>query len=211
MADRGRGEGATVSTLRIRARRSRLLANDWQTLTRESYEFLTRDGTWVAHRRELYDRGNAATVLPYDLATGALYLCRQFRLPAFVNGHPDGMLLETPGGSIDADEDPKTAAAREIEEELGLRMGPLTPVFQTYMSAGSVSEKLYAFAGQVEAKVSVGGGIAEEGEEIEPVILSFGEAFAMALAGEIDDAKTYSLLMWAAHGPFREQADRVRR
>ena len=94
---------------------------------------------------EVYDRGNGATILLYDEARRTVLLTRQFRLPAYVNGHPDGMLLETPAGLLEGD-DPTVAIRRETEEETGLVVGAVTHLFDVFMSPGSVTEQVSFFA-----------------------------------------------------------------
>jgi hypothetical protein len=104
---------------RVRIRQVETLADDWYVLRKYTFDQRRADGTWQTVSREAYDRGNGAVVLPYDRARGTVVLTRQFRLPAFVNGHPDGMLLEAPAGLLDA-EAPEEAVRREAEEETGL-------------------------------------------------------------------------------------------
>ncbi|CAM5260454.1 GDP-mannose pyrophosphatase OS=Streptomyces griseus subsp. griseus (strain JCM 4626 / NBRC)OX=455632 GN=SGR_1100 PE=3 SV=1 [Streptomyces griseus subsp. griseus] len=141
-----------------------------------------------------------------------MLLTRQFRYPAYVNGHPDGMLVEAAAGLLDA-QDPHTAIRRESAEELGIRLGPLTPVFDVYMSPGSVTECLHFFAAPYTPadRVGAGGGLEEEGEDIEVLELPFADALAMARDGRITDGKTLLLLQWAAlHGPFAPAEGPVR-
>ena len=128
-----------------------------------------------------------------------MLLGRQFRYPVYVNGHLDGMLLETAAGLLDGDS-PEDAIRREAEEELGVVVGEVTPVFELFMSPGSVTESIHFFAAPWSAGTPVtgGGGVEEEGEEIESVALDFDEALRMVASGEIQDAKTVLLLQWAA-------------
>jgi nudix-type nucleoside diphosphatase (YffH/AdpP family) len=142
-------------------------------------------------------------VLLYDAERRTVLLTRQFRFPAYVNGHPDGLLLETAAGLLD-DDDPVTAVRREAEEETGHRVGELTHVFDLFMSPGSVTEQLHCYAGSYDAgtRTTAGGGLAEEGEDIEVVELDVDEALAQVGTG-IVDAKTVLLLQWAVlSGPF---------
>jgi nudix-type nucleoside diphosphatase (YffH/AdpP family) len=180
-----------------------LLSSDWYVLRRTTLDLRHRDGSWHTQQRETYDRGNGATVLLYDATRRTVLLTRQFRFPAYVNGHPDGLLLETAAGLLD-DDDPVTAVRREAEEETGHRVGELTHVFDVYMSPGSVTERLHFYAGPYDAgtRATGGGGLAEEGEDIEVVELDVDEALA-AIGTGIVDAKTIMLLQWAVlSGPF---------
>lgn len=181
-----------------------LTSAGWHVLRRTTFDYQRRDGTWTTEQRETYDRGNGATVLAYDLLRGTVLLTRQFRYPAYVNGHPDGMLIETAAGLLDAD-DPETAIRREASEELGVTLGHLTPVFDAYMSPGSVTELVHFYAASytVADRASAGGGLASEGEDIEVLELPLTEALAMTRDGRIVDGKTILLLQWAViNGPF---------
>jgi nudix-type nucleoside diphosphatase (YffH/AdpP family) len=182
-----------------------LLASGWHVLRRTTFDYRHADGHWSREQRETYDRGNGATILLYDADREAVLLTRQFRFPVYVNGHPDGMLLETAAGLLD-DDDPVTAIRREAEEELGVRVGEVEHVFDVYMSPGSVTERLHFYAAPYTPtdRTGEGGGVAAEGEDIEVVELAFHEALGMITDGRIADAKTIMLLQWAAlRGPFR--------
>jgi nudix-type nucleoside diphosphatase (YffH/AdpP family) len=182
-----------------------LLATAWHVLRRTTIERRRHDGRWVTEQRETYDRGNGATLLPYDTARRTVLLTRQFRYPVYVNGHPDGLLLETAAGLLD-DDSPEDAVRREVEEELGISVGEVEHVFDVFMSPGSVTERLHFYAAPyVPAdRTGDGGGLEEEGEDIEVVELPFDEALQMIEDGRIADAKTVMLLQWAAlRGPFR--------
>jgi len=182
-----------------------LLAGGWHVLRRTTLERRRPDGSWTTEQRETYDRGNGATLLLYDVARRTVLLSRQFRFPVYVNGHPDGMLLETAAGLLD-DESPEDAVRREVEEELGVTVGAVEHVFDVWMSPGSVTERLHFFAAPYDAADRTGdrGGLADEGEDIEVVELGFDEALDMIDDGRIADAKTVMLLYWAAlRGPFR--------
>jgi nudix-type nucleoside diphosphatase (YffH/AdpP family) len=176
-----------------------LIAAAWHVLRRTTYDYRRRDGSWSREQRETYDRGDGATVLLYDPARRTVLLTRQFRFPVYVNGHPDGMFLETAAGLLDGD-DPAAAIRREAAEELGVTVGELIPVFRAWTSPGSVTERLHCFAApySAESRTGEGGGLADDGEDIEAVELPFDEALAMVDSGEIADAKTIMLLQWAA-------------
>jgi len=147
--------------------------------------------------RETYDRGNGATLLPYNLARRTVLLVRQFRYPAFVNGHDD-LLIEAAAGLLD-DAAPEERIRAEVEEELGYRLGEVRKIFESFMSPGSVTEKLHFFVAPYEAsmRIGAGGGLAEEGEDIEVLELDIDEALAMVADGRIADAKTVMLLYHA--------------
>lgn len=186
-----------------------LTSQGWHVLRRTTFDYRRSDGRVVTQQRETYDRGNGAVVLPYDVERRRVLLTRQFRYPAYVNGHPDGMLVEAAAGLLDAD-DPETAIRRESVEELGVSLGPLTHVFDAFMSPGSVTECLHFFAAPYTPadRTGKGGGLEEDGEDIEVLELPFAEALAMTRDGRIADGKTVMLLHWAAlDGPFAPGVD----
>ncbi|WP_250033539.1 NUDIX domain-containing protein [Paractinoplanes maris] len=181
-----------------------LLATAWHVLRRTTFDYRHRDGSWTTEQRETYDRGDGATILLYDRERRTVLLTKQFRYPAYVNGHPDGMLVEAAAGLLD-DDDPARAIRREAAEELGVTVGELQHVFGVWMSPGSVTERLHFYAAPYTAadRTGPGGGVADEGEDIEPVELGFHEALRATTDGRIADAKTIMLLQWAAlSGPF---------
>ena len=189
---------------RVVVRDVELLATAWHVLRRTTFDYQHADGTWTTEQRETYDRGNGATILLYDVARRTVLLTRQFRFPVYVNGHPDGMLVETAAGLLD-DDDPTTAIRRETSEELGVEVGDLEHVFDVWMSPGSVTEKVHFYAAPyVPAdRTGAGGGLVEDGEDIEVVERGFDEAMGDVRSGRIADAKTIMLLQWAAlDGPF---------
>lgn len=182
-----------------------LLAAAWHVLRRTTIRRRRSDGEWVTEQRETYDRGNGATLLPYDPERRTVLLTRQFRYPVYVNGHPDGLLVEAAAGLLD-DDAPEVAMRREAEEELGVTLGEVQHVFDVFMSPGSVTERLHFYAAPYRPgdRTAAGGGLEEEGEDIEVLELPFDEALAMVDDGRIADAKTIMLLQWAAlRGPFR--------
>lgn len=194
---------------RVRVREVEVLSCDWYVLRKTTFDFRHGDGHWSRGQRETYDRGDGATILLYDPRRRTVILTRQFRFPAYVNGHPDGMLLETAAGLLDGDT-PHEAIRREAAEETGYAVGEVRHVFDAYMSPGSVTERLHFFAAPYDgarAAPDAGGGIAVEGEDIAVVELPFAEALALIRSGGVNDAKTVMLLQWAAlEGPFKDAA-----
>ena len=187
----------------IRVRDVRLLTSNWYVTRATTFDFQHRDGHWTTEERETYDRGNGATILLYNTDARTVLLTRQFRYPAYVNGHPDGLLIEAAAGLLD-DDDPETAIRREAEEETGQSVGAVEHVFDAYMSPGSVTEKLHFYAAPYDANTTtgVGGGLHDEGEDIELIELDIDDALAR-IGIDIIDAKTIMLLQWAKlRGPF---------
>jgi nudix-type nucleoside diphosphatase (YffH/AdpP family) len=171
-----------------------LLSDNWYILKKITFERTTRNGSAQRQAREVYDRGNGATILLYDPVRRTVVLTRQFRLPAFMNGH-SGYLIETAAGLLD-DASPEERIRLEAEEETGYRIGTVEPVFEAFMSPGSVTERLHFFLAPYSAadRIGAGGGLAEEGEDIEVLELGYDAAFAMIASGEIADGKTIMLL-----------------
>jgi len=188
---------------RVRVKDVRLLSDNYYVLKTTTFEFRRANGEWQTSQRETYDRGNCATVLPYNLAQRSVVLVRQFRYPAFVNGYDD-LLIEAAAGVLDG-ETPEVRIRAEAEEETGYRLGGIQKIFEAFMSPGSVTEKQYFFVAEYDPamRISSGGGLADEGEDIEVLELSIDEALAMIADGRIVDAKTIMLLQYAALNIFR--------
>lgn len=173
------------------------LSANWYKLYKYTYSITDKHGQELTQSREAYDRGNGATILLYNKAQHTVVLTRQFRLPTFVNGNDDGMLIEACAGLLDLD-NPEDCIRRETEEETGYRVAHVRKIFDVYMSPGSVTEILYFFVGEYTAdqKVTDGGGV-DEDENIEVLELDFNKAYNMIATGEIKDAKTIMLLQYA--------------
>ncbi|MGR3857357.1 GDP-mannose pyrophosphatase NudK [Chryseobacterium cucumeris] len=172
-----------------------ILSDNWYTLNKVTYSVLKKDGTTETQSREAYDRGNGAVILLYNTDSNTVILTRQFRLPTYINGNSTGMLIEACAGLLDND-NPEDCIKRETEEETGYKISKVEKVFEAYMSPGSVTEILYFFIAEYshEMKINDGGGLEEEGENIEVLELSFDESLKMIDTGEIKDAKTIMLL-----------------
>jgi GDP-mannose pyrophosphatase NudK len=174
-----------------------ILSDNWYTLRKITYEYLKKNGTWQTQSREAYDRGNGAAILLYNRALKTVILIRQFRMPAFINGIDNGMLIEACAGLLDKD-NAEDCIKRETEEETGYRLTDIKKIFEAYMSPGSVTEILYFFIAEYshDMKVADGGGIAHEQEEIEVLEIPFNRALQMIETGEIKDGKTIMLLQY---------------
>ena len=182
----------------VRITNVEVLSDSWYVLRKVGFDYRDRDGRWSHQEREAYDRGNGATVLMVDWDRQTVLLTRQFRIPAYLNGHPDGILLETPAGLLDND-DAETAIRREAEEETGYQVGAVDQLFELFMSPGSVTERVAFFVAEYTPvdQTSNGGGLKDEGEDIEVVELTLDDAFQAVTDGRITDGKTVILLQWA--------------
>ena len=182
---------------RVRVRDVRVLSDDWYVLKKTTLDYQRRDGSWQTFTRETYDRGNGAAILLYDPSRHTVLLTRQFRFPAYVNGHPQP-LIEVPAGLLD-ELSPEDAIRREAEEEAGCRVSQPRRLFEAFMSPGSVTERLVFFMAEYSTgdRIAEGGGLIAEGEDIEVLEIPLAEALAMVGRGEIMDAKTIMLLQYA--------------
>ncbi|CAD0218925.1 GDP-mannose pyrophosphatase NudK [Chryseobacterium sp. D764] len=172
-----------------------VLSDNWYTLNKVTYSVLKKDRTTETQSREAYDRGNGAVILLYNKLSDTVILTRQFRLPTYINGNETGMLIEACAGLLDND-NPEDCIKRETEEETGYKISKVEKVFEAYMSPGSVTEILHFFIAEYsnEMKITDGGGLEEEGENIEVLELPFEESLTMIDTGEVKDAKTIMLL-----------------
>lgn len=180
---------------RVKILHTEILSDNWYTLNKVTFEYQKKDGTRETQSREAYDRGNGATILLYNKKSKTVILTKQFRLPTYINGNDDGMMIEACAGLLDKD-NPEDCIRKETEEELGYKISDVRKVFEVYMSPGSVTEILYFFIAEYSKsmKVNDGGGLADEQEEIEVLELDIDKALEMIDSGEVKDAKTIILL-----------------
>lgn len=181
---------------RVRILKTETLADNWYHLKKVTFEYQHKNGKWITQSREAYDRGNGATILLYNKEQKTVILTRQFRLPTYINGNADGMLIEACAGLLDMD-NPEDCIRRETEEETGFKIRDVKKVFEAYMSPGSVTEILYFFVAEYtkEMRTSEGGGV-DEHEDIDVLELPFDSAYRMIESGELKDAKTIMLLQY---------------
>lgn len=188
----------TVENNDVRIIDVKVLSDNWYILKKFTFDLRRSNGAWQRQSREVYDRGNGATILLYNKVHRTVVLTRQFRMPAHVNGH-DGMLIEAAAGLLD-NASPEERIRAEAQEETGYRIGTVQKIFDAFMSPGSVTERVYFFVAEYEPgeKEGAGGGIESEGEDIEVLELDFDAAMDMIASGEINDGKTIMLLQYAA-------------
>ena len=179
----------------IKLLNTEVLSDNWYTLRKITFQFTKKNGEIITQDREAYDRGNGATILLYNQEKKTVILTRQFRLPTYINGNESGMMIEACAGLLDKD-NAEECIRRETEEETGYVFKDVKRVFEAYMSPGSVTEILYFFiaAYSKDMKVSEGGGVDHEEENIEVLEIPFDETFKMVKTGVIKDAKTIMLI-----------------
>ena len=182
----------------ITIQKTELLSDNWYVLNKVTFDYQKKDTSLITQKREVYDRGNGAAILLYNSTQKTVILTRQFRLPTYLNGNKTGMMVEVCAGLLDQDH-PEQCIIRETEEETGYRLSSVRKVFESYMSPGAVTEILYFFVGEYNSsmKVSEGGGVENEQENIDVLEYTFEEAYAMIASGQIKDAKTIMLLQYA--------------
>ncbi|CFR19102.1 GDP-mannose pyrophosphatase NudK [Yersinia enterocolitica] len=181
---------------------SEVLSKNWFKLHKYTFDLITEDGSRVQQIREVYDRGNGATILLYNREKGTVLLINQFRMPTYVNGNPTGMLLETCAGLLD-DDSPEECIRREAMEETGYQIDKVQKLFEAYMSPGGVTEIIHFFAAEYHPDQKITDDLGVEDEVIDLVELPFTEALAMVADGRIKDGKTIMLLQYAALHPLR--------
>ena len=174
--------------------KTEIMAKGWSSLSRLTVDATMRDGRQLELKREVADHGHGAAILAVDPKHGTCLLVRQWRAGAAFNGE-DGFLIEACAGLLDADH-PEDCVCREALEELGTHLHNIGHVCDCYSSPGAVSEKLSLFVGTytVKDRVSAGGGLLEEGEDIEVLEMQIDEAYGLIATGGITDAKTIILL-----------------
>ncbi|APY12459.1 GDP-mannose pyrophosphatase [Seonamhaeicola sp. S2-3] len=183
---------------RIKNIETTLLSDNYYILNKVNFDYLMKDGRWVNTMREVYDRGDGAGILLYNKTKKTVILTKQFRMPTFLNDNDDGFLIEVTAGMLDKD-NPEACIIRETEEETGYRLKSVKKVYEAYSSPGVMTEKMHFFIGEYtdEMKVSEGGGLGSEHEDIEVIELPFNKAVSMLHNGEIVDTRTIVLLQYA--------------
>ncbi|WNN43267.1 MULTISPECIES: GDP-mannose pyrophosphatase NudK [Winslowiella] len=176
--------------------KNKLLSENWFVLRNFTYDLIGKDGSTLRHKREVYDRGNGATILLYNRDKNSVVLTRQFRIATYVNGNHNGMLIEACAGLLD-DDSPEDCIRKEAIEETGYAIGQVEKIFEAYMSPGGVTELIHFFAAEYDESLrdNRGGGV--EDEDIDVMELPFPEALTMVKDGRIRDGKTIMLLQHA--------------
>ncbi len=149
---------------------------------------------------ELWRRGRAAALLPYDPDADALVLIEQFRLPALAAGI-DPVLVELPAGLCDAGETPETTVRRETEEEMGLEPDLVEPVSTFLLTPGGSDEYTHLFVGRVRAPApgtDLVGGLASEHEDIRAQVWPADAAIEAVFANRFANSVTVIALLWFA-------------
>ncbi len=157
------------------------------------------DGGWTeVMSRELFERGRATVVLPYDPRRDAVVLIEQFRIGAYAAGI-NPWLIEPVAGIVKPGESPEAVARREAVEEAGCEIAELEPIGTVLSSPGGCSEVLHLYCGRVDS-AGVGGihGLPHEHEDIRAFTLPLDTALERLAKGEYNNASTVITLQWLA-------------
>ena len=187
-----------MNNLKVKIKKVKNLSNDWYKLDKVNFDYQLLNGEWQNQNRECYDRGNGACILLYNSKESMVVLTKQFRMPTYLNGNSNGMMIEVCAGLLDED-DPVSCIIKEVEEETGYEIKNPKKILEVYSSPGAVTEIIHYFISEYDSgmKKSNGGGKAEETEEIEVLEIDFDKALSMIDNGIIKDAKTIVLLQYA--------------
>lgn len=181
---------------KIEVIKNKILSENWFVLRNFTYDLTANDGSTIRHKREVYDRGNGATILLYNREKNSVILTRQFRIATYVNGNETGMLIETCAGLLD-DDSPEDCIRKEAIEETGYEVGHVEKLYEMYMSPGGVTELIHFFAAEYNdaLRANAGGGV--DDEDIDVMEIPFPKAWAMVKEGRIKDGKTVMLFQHA--------------
>ena len=174
------------------------LSNSYYKLDKVEFEYQSKKGNWQTQSRECYNRGDGAAILLYNSIKKTVILTKQFRMPSYLNGNSTGMMIEVCAGLLD-ENNPEACIIKEAEEETGFKITNPKKIFELFSTPGAVTEKIHYFIAEYndKMKISDGGGLEEEQEEIEVLEINFDTALKMVSTGEINDAKTVILLQFA--------------
>lgn len=182
--------------VKVEVIKDKILSENWFLLRNFTYDLTTKNGETLRHKREVYDRGDGATILLYNREKNSVVLTRQFRIATWLNGNDSGLLIETCAGLLD-DDSPEVCIRKEAVEETGYEVGEVVKLYDLYMSPGGVTERLHFFAAEYNdsLRATAGGGV--DDEDIDVMELSFADAWSRVKTGQIKDAKTVMLLQYA--------------
>ncbi|MGE9552386.1 GDP-mannose pyrophosphatase NudK [Erwinia amylovora] len=181
---------------KIRVIKNKILSENWFVLRNLTYDLTAKDGSTIRHKREVYDRGNGATILLYNREKNSVILTRQFRIATYVNGNESGMLIEACAGLLD-DDSPEDCIRKEAVEETGYQIGEVVKIYDMYMSPGGVTEVVHFFAAEYNESLRANAGGGVDDEDIDVMEIPFPQAWAMVKDGRIKDGKTVMLLQHA--------------
>jgi ADP-ribose pyrophosphatase len=177
----------------------RIVYDGYFSMEKYRLEHTLFEGGWGAPiEREVFERGSAAAVLPYDPVTDRVLLIEQFRIGAIKVYQPP-WLLEVIAGVLEPGEQAADLVHREAAEEAGCELQALRPIGEFLVSPGSATEHVELFCGRADLSEAGGvHGLAEEGENILVRTLPAAEAVALCERGKIRNAIAIIALQWLA-------------
>ena len=175
-----------------------VISEGFKTLQNVSFTYINEKGKKEQKKNEVYKGADGVAVLLMNKQNQTVILIKQLRIATIINGNETGILIEACAGLLD-EEDPEIGIKREIEEETGYNVPEVKKIFEMYTSRGAITERIHFFIAAYDEsmKVSSGGGLDEEKEDIEILEISFDDAYNRLINGEIKDAKTAILLQYA--------------
>jgi len=181
----------------VEIKSKKLIFDDFFKIQEAILRYRRFDGQMSGTVRRLnFERGDSVAAIILNRDTQRVILVNQFKYPTYEKG--PGWIYEIVAGVLNANEAPEAAMRREMLEEIGYRADNLTYLFTFYLSPGGSSERIILYYAEVENadRVSRGGGLASEDEDIQLVEFSLPEAWQALESGAIVDAKTIVALMW---------------
>ena len=186
-----------MDTKKIEIQRKRLIFDDKFQIQEAEVSVQRYDGQMGKPvRRLVFERGDAAAAILFNRDSQKILLVEQFRYPTYEKG--PSWIQEVVAGVIKPDEGPEEAIRREVEEEVGYRLQQLTPIATFYVSPGGTSERIFLYYAEVGNgdRVSAGGGLVDENEDIQLVEYSKSELRKALTSGQFQDAKTLIAVQW---------------
>lgn len=180
-----------------------ILYKGWSTLKEFVVAYKRRDGNTEVQVREIYNSGDGAAILLYNPVDKKILLIRQFRLPVYLNGHPDGFIIECCAGMLD-NLHPEKAIIKEVAEETGYEISGVTKIYEAFATPGAHMEKIHFYSARYDSSMRIhnGGGEISEQEDIEILEYKYEDIPTLLKDGSIIDAKTIILLQWAMMNLF---------
>lgn len=190
-------QGLTFGAQDVRVLESQIVWSGHYAIRRLTLQHKRFAGGWSDPvTREVFERGDAVGVLPYDPVTDSLVLIEQFR-PGAMRGDETPWMLELIAGVVEPNESDEDVVHREAMEEAACELSDLVPIATVFPSAGACSEQVRLFCGRV-SKASIGGfhGLEEEGEDILVHSVARSDALQMLAQDRIPNGHTLIALQW---------------
>lgn len=185
--------------MKVKIKRVDRILDDFFKVDRAHLQFEKFDRTMSQEVVRLnFVRGDSVAAIIFNPVTQNLIFVNQFRYPIFTKDHDHAWSVEIVAGMIEEDKSPEEAMVREIIEETGYKVSHLRPISSFFPSPGGSNERIYLFFAKADQsdRIHGGGGLIEEGENIQILEIPLKKVFQMLNTGEILDAKTIIALQW---------------